>query len=727
MTEEASPEDAISRWMDLGEQLAGIDEYEASVTAFGKALALDPTFLPASLHTAQSCWDRSEWNGALAALQAIASHAHSDAARKDAELLSKQLLSDKGVTSDGAFEFYEQLFQREPSNIVALRGLGGIHFARSEMGEARKYYEALAEHAEDDEQKAEASTHVGLIALQDEDDVETGITHLEQALEFDGSHRPAISALKALHSESENWNSLVGVLAREASLADAERRLPMFIEIARIWQEEIGNNKVAASSWKKVMALDPGNAEACAGLLHIHEADGNWQAYLDVADQNLSQLSGTRLRERQAELGLIAKERHDDIERAIGYLRAAAECDQPSPEALATLREIARESGDWEQLISLSRTLAQVSREPEAKVALLLEAAHLREDQLLDRESAAELFAAVVDLDPDNAAAQRFFVTYWFEKERWGDALSAFQRYAPVVESLDVANNEDARFEATEFYSRYGIVLSQEHDGEEVLQQFAKALELTPTHLPSLQAIAPIYHGARMWQETRSACQAMLRLGGGDASQVALWNLWLGRAELELDDVTSALKRFKKALSKNPNNIEALEGVAEVHWRSSDWNSLLTTYNSIIKYARNPEQVVRAYMTKGDVLESKLNFVDKAVLHFEKVLMYDKENVPAMARLGQIALRQGDTERGREFATRATESASENDERAQGLLLDRLAEADTDIEVEALIRYVREASGAGPVLDEFAAQLDGKKNVPRSEAIDAYGRAFRRF
>jgi tetratricopeptide (TPR) repeat protein len=351
----------------------------------------------------------------------------------------------------------------------------------------------------------------------------------------------------------------------------------------------------------------------------------------------------------------------------------------------------------------------------------------LREDPLLDREGAAELFAAVVEQDPDNPAAQRFFVTYWYEKERWGDALTAFERYAPVVEHLDVEESDDARFEATEFHSRYGKVLSRVRDGDEVLQQFAKALELTPTHLPSLQAIAPLYCDSEMWEETRSTCQAMLRLGSADGDEVAAWNLWLGRAELALDDSKNALKRFKKALSTNANNIDALEGIAEVHFRAGDWNSLLTTYNSIIKYARDPEQVIRAYMTKGDVLESKLNFTDKAKLHFEKVLMYDEENVSALARLGQIALLQGDTEGGKELAAKATDAAQENDERAQGLLLDQLADAGDDVEVEGLLRYVREASGAGALLDEFAGLLDGKANVSRVEAIEAYGRAFRRF
>ena len=726
LAEGADSLDAIARWMDLGDSLVDTGELEAAIGVFSRVVALDPNFTPAAQHLAHAAWELGDWNQALAGLQSISKSAVSEAAREEADELSQELLADKGVTSDGAFEFYEQLYGRDPGNVVALRGLGGIHFARNEMGDARKYYEALAEHAQDSQQKAEASTHVGLIAIEAENDTDTGVIHLEQALELDGSHKPAIVALKNLYSDQENWTSLVGVLAREASLAAPDRRLPMFVEIARIWQEQIGNEKVAGLSWKKVLGLDPSNPQACAGLMQLHEAAGNWTEYLDVADRTLGALTGAELRARQAELGGVARDKAQDSDRAMAYLRAAAEGDQPSPEALEHLREIAREHGDWEQLINLSRTLSQVTEDPEARVGLLLEAAELREDPLLDREGAAELFAAVVEQDPDNAKAQRFFVNYWFDKERWGDAVTAFERYLPIIESLDVADNEDARFEATEFHSRYGVVLTNTHDDTHVLEHFARALELTPTHLPSLQAIAPLYHDAEMWDETRTVCQSLLRLGGGNDEDLARWNLYLGRAELALGDPAGSLKRFKKALGRDANNIDALEGIAEVHWRSEDWNSLLTTYNSIIKYARDPEQVVRAYMTKGDVLESKLNFTDKAVLHFEKVLMYDKENVPAMVRLGQIALRKGDAERGRKYADQANSAADGNDERAQGLLLERLADAGENIEVEGLIRYVREASGAGEMLDEFAGILEGQSEVARADALDAYGRACRR-
>ena len=224
--------------------------------------------------------------------------------------------------------------------------------------------------------------------------------------------------------------------------------------------------------------------------------------------------------------------------------------------------------------------------------------------------------------------------------------------------------------------------------------------------------------------------RAILRLRGGtgDAESLTRLYLRLGRSELELGDSASALKRFKKALDRTPNQVDALQGIARIHRISEDWNSLLSTYNSIIKYARDPEQVINAYMTKGDVLEQKLQFTDKAVLHYEKVLMYDRTNWAATARLGEIALRRGDTEKATDFATRALEAASDHGQKARSVLLSRLAGAPDSVDVGSLVDSARSEVG-GPegyeILDAFREALSGASQVGRDEAVDALREAFR--
>ncbi len=716
--------EAVSRLMELGEGLATIGDHDGAIAAFQDVLGRSPGFLPAAYHLERLAGDREDWNAALTALETIADSAKAEAARKGAEGRTQALLSERGVTSDSAFDFYRKLHEREPDNLVALRGLGGIHIARAEYDEAARYLEQLAEKATDPASRAEASAQLGRIAKEAYGDTEAAVAHYEGALDQVGAHRASLDALRIIHTEAENWTSLVGVVAREANAATEERRLPFYVEIARIWQDRIANPKVAVSSWQKVLQSAPDHAEARERLAGLYEAAGDWNGYLAMAERNLDGLSGEALRDRQAELGHIAYEQAGDPDRAVGFLRAAAAGDAPSVDALSLLRTIARSRGDWEQVISLTEQQVEVSAEPAQRVALLEDAARIKLDQLLDRDGAAVLFKQALLLDPACESALGFFVNYHFDTEQWEEALPVFRAYESVVEGMDIEDDDDDRIEATAYHYKYGVVLSRTGHDPEALSQFARALELTPTHLPSLEAAAPRYFDAGEWQKAKDTSRAILRLRGGTGDSAALTRLYLrlGQAELELGDTTNSLKRFKKALDQSPNHVDALQGIASIHQHSGDWNSLLSTYNSIIKYARDPDQVIRAYMTKGDVLEQKLQFTDKAVLHYEKVLMYDKQNVAAMIRLGEISLRTGDLKRGGDLAGRAAAAAQNVDEAEQARVLKVLGGAADPVPVSALV--AGPAAGDSPSVATFRAAIGGEETVARGAALSAFRAAF---
>jgi len=715
--------DAISRWMELGEGLAAANEDERATTALEAVLERQADFLPAMYHLERVHADREDWNAVLAVLERISDTLGTDGAKSAVDGRIQELLQDRGVTSDSAFDFYKKLHEREPENLVAIKGLGGIHLSRGEASDAKGYFEMFADKAADPVSRAEAETQLAALALELGEGDEAAVARLEKAIEHEGTHRPALEALKEIHARTENWSALVGVLARESSLAPEDRRLPYFIEIAQLWDHKIGNAKVAVSSWSKVLQEKGDQPEAIERLLALHSDSGDWSAYLDVADRGLASLSGADLRNRRAELGTIAREKARDLDRAVGYLRAATAGESPHPEALAQLRSIARSRGDWEQVIQLCEQEVEVAPDTETKVRLLEEAARIKLDQLLDRDGAAGLYKRAIGLDDTCGSALSFFTDYYFDTEQWEDALPVFRNFEPVIETMDLEEDDDARIEATGFFYKFGVVLSQAGEEDDALARFARALELTPTHLPSLEAASPRYFEADDWGRARETSRAILRLRGGTGDSVSMTRLYLrlGNAELELGEQVSALKRFKKALDRTPNHVPALQGIARIHRIGEDWNSLLSTYNSIIKYARDPDQVIQAYMTKGDVLESKLQFTDKAVLHYEKVLMYDKTNWSATARLCQIALQRGDVDKASEFADRASGSAGTVEEKACAALLSKLSSAADELEVGPFVEQIRKDLGGedGGVLDSFRALLGSDERVARSAAAEA--------
>jgi len=259
---------------------------------------------------------------------------------------------------------------------------------------------------------------------------------------------------------------------------------------------------------------------------------------------------------------------------------------------------------------------------------------------------------------------------------------------------MDVEEDEDIREEVTLYYFKLGRVYAKSGSGDEALAGFSRALELTPTHVPSLREAAPRLMELEDWKSAASHFRQVLRLlsGFGDRQALDDANLNLGRCELKLSKPDAAMKRFKKILEKSPNDVGALEGMAQVHWQNEDWNTLLSTYNAIIKYAKSAEQVIDAYLMKGDILEEKLGYSDKAALHYEKVLMYDKTNSKAMRRLSEICLVKEDMVKARKWAEVSVRTASEQDDvegTVQGLLLQIIALSPEGDGVGALLEQAR--------------------------------------
>ena len=717
--------ETIARWMELADGLLSIDDKLAAGNAYSEVTARDPSYLSAWYHLERLHVDASAWNDVLTALDAIREGVNAAEVKKAVAARTESLLEDKGVTSESASDFYRKRLADEPTNVVALRGLGGIALSRGDTKGARGFYESLASSAKEAVHLAEAESQLGNLSLtgkKAEDKVAVG--HFEKALEHVSAWRPAIDGLRGVYERTENWKALVGVIARESTAAP-ERRLELHGEIARLWQDKIGEPKIATASWNKVLQENPGHSEALERLLGLHEASGDWPKYLNIADQLLPTLDGEALRDRQAELGVVAHERAGETDRAITYLSAAIAPEAPSLPAMVTLRRIIRARGDWERVISLTERQAALIEDDAEKVELLVDAALIRLDQLLDREGAAKLFGRASEIDPENVPSVEFFVGWYYDAEAWEKSARVFERYEATVEAKDLEEDDDERMEATAFYFKFGTLLARLDDPDGVaLSKFARALELTPTHLPSLEAAAPRYLVAEKWQKAKDTCRSILRLRGGMGDSEALTRLYLnlGRAETELGDTKNSLKRFKKVLDLSQNNVDALLGIAGVHGVTGEWNSLLSTYNSIIKYARDPEQVIQAYLTKGDVLERKLSISDKAVLHYEKVLMYDKNNVAAMTRLGQIALRKGDETRAGDFADRAVEAARDEEGTRLGMLLRQLVDAGESVNVKSVLAKVTKKAGNGPILEAFK-HAAGADSLSLDKAVEAFAEA----
>jgi len=98
------------------------------------------------------------------------------------------------------------------------------------------------------------------------------------------------------------------------------------------------------------------------------------------------------------------------------------------------------------------------------------------------------------------------------------------------------------------------------------------------------------------------------------------------------------------------------------------WAELLNVYNTVIYHAKRPEDVIEAYLTKGYVLDARMGLVDKASQHYQKTLAFDPDQIEALMRLAELAVRKEEWVEAASLADRAM-AQEVDDSRRQGCLL----------------------------------------------------------
>jgi tetratricopeptide (TPR) repeat protein len=267
------------------------------------------------------------------------------------------------------------------------------------------------------------------------------------------------------------------------------------------------------------------------------------------------------------------------------------------------------------------------------------------------------MFEAVLGVDPHHRAALQFQAGFLFDAGRYVEAVPLCERLEPMLQASDDIDDFDERMELSTFFFRYAEMLRSARRNADALQRYEKALELNPTHLPSLEAVGPLYIAESQWSRAGDVFQRVLQLTGGrgDPQTVAQTYTMLGTVERQRGNAEKAYKRFNKALEIFPNHVPALRGLALILEDRGEWNALLTVYNNIIYHATVPQDLIDAYMIKGRVLDEKLDRQDKAVQHYERSLSFYAQQPGVYLRLAELAVRRGAWEEVASYSVRGLE------------------------------------------------------------------------
>jgi tetratricopeptide (TPR) repeat protein len=581
-----------------------------------------------------------------------ADRAHEPAARVEYQRQLARLETDPAR----AAEAWQRLLELAPEDREASAGLldtlrGGPDAEALEKALRRAL--ALAERPE-----ARVALLADLAMLQEErlGDPAGATATLKRLLELAPGSREAMARLDRLHVAGDRWVELGELLDRELVAARQAQDLPAVLvlcqRLGELKETRLLDRDGALALYEEALASRPDSPETLARLSAMLEKDpGNARAA--QALESAYAAAGDHRRQAVA-LETRATNRPDPQERKVLWIQLAelragalaepelafvalsrAFRDDPADAALrAHVEALAAQTGQFEELAALYED--EVDKlQPAAMAAVALVLGRLYEEKLEAPPQAAQWYQRARRLDPaaDPVALPAL--------ERLLQRLEAWPDLAEVLQARSAGASGG---DQVQLLYRLGRLCEERLVApDQAAHAYQQALSVDPRHLPSLQALEPLYEAAGRKEELVANLAAQRAVVNDGATRERLLSRQATLAA-ELGRPEEAVELWREVLGLRARHEDALAALEELLQQLERWSELAAHLRVRIGATVDRREVTRLNDKLGWLMGVKLGDPAQAIQSYKAVLASDPTSKRALEALRDIYAVQGDLE-----------------------------------------------------------------------------------
>ncbi|RMH39208.1 MAG: tetratricopeptide repeat protein, partial [Deltaproteobacteria bacterium] len=636
-----SPERRMALELRRAEALARAGKRDDARARLGELAAERPGFLPVVALAERDALQSGDWSAVAAAAAAAADgarlgHTFGDGVEDRAGAaqwytVAGDLLAHFVGDEEAARHRYAQALEVVPGYPPALDALASLHEAAGRPDEAAALLELHSE-ADDPALRREVLERVARI-YDEAGRFEDALGALERIAAIDPDDDRIRWRMEETLAALGRPVERAAVLAELAARADApDRRAAIWLEAARVYDEEVDDVDRALAAYREVLAVWPADPYARAAVAELLRRAGRHEelvaALRDEADARPAGAAAARALREAASLLLHRLERPAD---AADVLRDLLDRAGPDPHVLAALREALERAGDTDGTIEVLERAADDGGVP---ALLALAEAHEASGRVDD---AADAYRRAADAAPEDAVA---WLGVWQLAVRRGDAAAEVD----ALEHLAAARPDPAV--AGELHAEAGwLALVALGDPDRAAEAFARAARACPeragAHLGC--AVAEARRG-----DAAAEADALGRLAAAAPAPVAAAaHLRAAAVHTAAGDAAAAGDAIARAAALAPDDaapvVAAAEGAAGAAPDDADRDALRRRAERLRRRAawcQDPQS--RAHWN----LEAALALERAGLLHdagqvVAEVLAADPGHVRALQALRRLARRAG--------------------------------------------------------------------------------------
>ncbi len=545
-------------------------------------------------------------------------------------------------------------------------------------------------------------------ALPDDDDFEGWLALLAD----DPARKDALDRLDTLTTklrELGDWEKLVELLLGRVGVEpDGERRFAMLLDVARIFEHEVGDLSKAFTALVAAYKEHPSPAQSDAWkeLARLASATGSWNELADelagampaelrivvakrlerwaelaaALDARVAEGAGDEARALRLEAAALYADRLDDRAQAIARYEALAADGElepggsPSARAshdLVVLRALERlyaADGQEEKYIECLGRQAEAVESDRERAALYRRMASLWEELPGHTTEVEECLEKLLAVDPRSEDALRSLERLYYAERKWPELVEACRRHAELVPTPN----------AGEIYFQIGAIYEHElAQPDKAIDAYLEVETRLPNHADTMEALTRVYEKTSDWQKAADVLERRAQVAEVKAQKLELVHRAGEIYAEKLGDAQKAETRFVRALELDPTHVPSMTALVEIYRKHGDFLKAAKLLVEAVPHTPNRLERTRLLVEAGEIYDG-LDDEKKAIELYLDALAVDPEHVEAGERVSELLWRA---------------------ERYQDLVpvLEMLTrkEAEPAVQVERLTRLARAAEALG--------------------------------
>jgi golgin subfamily B member 1 len=464
-----------------------------------------------------------------------------------------------------ALEQFQSAIDLDPAHLPSLEAMRSIYVDSGDWVAAARTLSLEIEHTGSDRVRGARLVELGRIRAERLDDEDGAVEAFEAASLADPDNEDALLPLVDSYVANDRYEDafpLLRVLVQRSEKrgTDEQHRLASLLgETAT----RLGQADEAVSAYQRAYELDHDHSDTLKGLAASYFRAKRWDDAFKYHQlllvQHRDALGRDEITEVFYRLGVVKREQGED-KKARNMFDKALEEDTHFVPALQAMVDLQMAEGDWESVVQYKKRILDVTDEPSARAALLVELGDLWHDKLGASDAAAEAFNESLDLEPDNHVVLHKLLVAYQSAERWSEAIDIIERVCGIEE----------RDEAKAKYTyTIGVILRDKLEDEDAaLERFNEALDLDSTQLKPFEAINKLLNDRKDWKALERAYRKMLHRIINHGNTGLEHNLWHTLGIIYRDrqrNFDAAAESFKMAAGLKPEDPVEHEILAELY------------------------------------------------------------------------------------------------------------------------------------------------------------------